>query len=94
MITLFALLAVAGGLLRLVLNWQLKKHWGVSIRVPQALAGALVVLAGLPEVLKPIPYPVPLSLTIGLLLPDLLLRRSQDGALRYNPWLHCSDLWL
>ena len=82
MITLFVLLAVAGGLLRLVLNWQLKKHWGVSIRVPQALAGALVVLAGLPEVLKPIPYPVPLSLTIGLLLPDLLLRRSQDGALR------------
>ena len=48
MITLFVLLAVAGGLLRLVLNWQLKKHWGWSIGVPQALAGALVVLAGLP----------------------------------------------
>ena len=59
MITLFVLLAVAGGLLRLVLNWQLKKHWGVSIGVSQALAGALVVLAGLPEFLKPIPYPVP-----------------------------------
>ena len=76
MITLFVLLAVAGGLLRLVLNWQLKKHWGVSIGIPQALAGALVVLAGLPEFLEPIPYPVPLSLTISLLLPDLLLRRG------------------
>jgi hypothetical protein len=44
--------------------------------VPQALAGALVVLAGLPEFIKPIPFPVPLGLTIGLLLPDLLLRRA------------------
>ena len=43
---------------------------------PQALAGALVVLAGLPEFIKPIPFPVPLGLTIGLLLPDLLLRRA------------------
>ena len=47
MITLFVLLALAGGLLRLVLNWQLKKHWGVSIGVPQALAGALVLQTGL-----------------------------------------------
>ena len=60
MITLFVLLALAGGLLRLVLNLQLKKHWGVSIGVPQALAGALVVLAGLPEFLKPIPTQSPL----------------------------------
>ena len=43
---------------------------------PQVLAGALVVLAGLPEFIKPIPFPVPLGLTIGLLLPDLLLRRG------------------
>ena len=49
---------------------------GVSLGVPQALAGALVVLAGLPGFLKPIRYPVPLSLTIGLLVPDLLLRRG------------------
>jgi hypothetical protein len=48
----------------------------VSISVPQALAGALVVLAGLPEFIKPIPFPVPLGLTIGLLLPDLLFRRA------------------
>jgi hypothetical protein len=43
---------------------------------PQVLAGALVVLAGLPEFIKPFPFPVPLGLTLGLLLPDLLLRRA------------------
>ena len=76
MITLFVLLAVAGGVVRLALEWQLKKHWGITLGVPQALAGALVVLAGLPEFIKPIPFPVPLGLTIGLLLPDLLFRRA------------------
>ena len=76
MLTLFLLLAVAGGILRLVLEWQLRKRYGITIGVPQALAGALVVLAGLPDFLKPIPFPVPLGVTIGLLLPDLLVRRS------------------
>ena len=59
MLTLFMLLAAAGGILRLALAWLLKQRWGVSIGVPQALAGALVVLAGLPEFIKPIPFPVP-----------------------------------
>ena len=76
MLTLFLLLAAAGGVFRLVLEWQLKKRYGITIGIPQALAGALVVLAGLPDFLKPIPFPVPLGLTIGLLLPDLLLRRG------------------
>ena len=76
MLTLFLLLAAAGGILRLVLEWQLKKRYGITIGIPQALAGALVVLAGLPDFLKPIPFPVPLGVTIGLLLPDLLVRRS------------------
>jgi hypothetical protein len=35
-----------------------------------------VVLAGLPEFIKPIPFPVPLGLTIGLLLPDLSAEKS------------------
>ncbi len=76
MLTVFVLLIVLGGVVRLALEWQLKKHWGITIGVPQALAGALVVLAGLPEMLRPFPFPVPLGLLIGLLLPDLLLRRS------------------
>ena len=76
MLMLFVLLAVAGGVLRLALQWGVRRRWGITIRFPQALAGALVVLAGLPEFIKPIPFPVPLGLTIGLLLPDLLVRRS------------------
>ena len=76
MFTTFTSLVLAGGGLRLVLEWQLKRRWDISLAVPQALAGALVVLAGLPEFLKPLPFPVPLSLILGLLLPDLLLRRG------------------
>ena len=76
MLTVFVLLIVVGGVVRLALEWQLKKHWGITPGIPQALDGALVVLAGLPEMLRPFPFPVPLGLTIGLLLPDLLLRRS------------------
>ena len=54
---------------------------GLSISVPQLLAGALVVPAGLPEFIKPIPFPVPLGLTIGLLLPDLFVRRGLNLSL-------------
>ena len=76
MFTTFTALALAGGALRLALQWQLNTLWGISLSIPQVLAGALVVLAGLPEFIKPFPFPVPLSLTLGLLLPDLLLRRA------------------
>ena len=76
MLTSLTSLVIAGGVLRLVLEWQLKKRWAISLAVPQALAGALVVLAGLPEFLKPIPLPIPVGLVLGLLLPDLLLRRA------------------
>ncbi len=76
MFTTFTALVLAGGGLRLVLEWQLKRRWDISLAVPQALAGTLVVLAGLPSILQPFPFPVPLSLTLGLLLPDLLLRRG------------------
>ena len=76
MVTTFTALVLAGGGLRLVLQWQLKRRWDISLAVPQALAGALVVLAGLPEALTPVPFPVPQRLPLGLLLPDLLLRRG------------------
>ncbi|MEM5469462.1 hypothetical protein [Celeribacter marinus] len=76
MFTTFTALVLAGGGLRLVLQWQLRKRWDISLALPHALAGALVVLAGLPSILQPFPFPVPLSLTLGLLLPDLLLRRG------------------
>ena len=76
MFTTFTALALAGGGLRLVLQWQLQRRWGISLAVPQILAGAIVVLAGLPSFLQPFPFPVPVGLTLGLLLPDLLLRRA------------------
>ena len=76
MITYFTALLLAGGVTRLALNWKLKQRWGIVLGVPQALAVLLVILAGLPEILKPFPFPVPLSVTIGLLLPDLFFRRA------------------
>jgi len=75
MLTTFTALAIAGGALRLVLQWQLRRRWEISLSIPSVLAGALVVLAGLPEFLKPLPFPVPLGLTLGLLLPDLIMTR-------------------
>ena len=56
MFTTFTALALAGGALRLVLQWQLKTRWDISLAVPQVLAGALVVLAGLPSILSPSPF--------------------------------------
>ena len=76
MLTSLTSLAIAGGALRLVLEWQIKKRWDISLAVPQVLAGALVVLAGLPSIMQPLPFPIPLGLTLGLLLPDLFLRRA------------------
>ena len=75
MFTTFTALALAGGALRLVLQWQLRRRWDISLAVPQVLAGALAVLAGLPGILQPFPFPVPLTLTLGLLLPDLIMTR-------------------
>lgn len=77
MFTTFPLLVAGGVALRLALNWGLKHRWGLSLTVPQALAGAVIVLAGLPDLLKPFPFPLPLGLTLGSLLPDLLLGRSR-----------------
>ena len=76
MISTFVLLTVVGGLCRLGLNWVLRRKLGVSLGLPPILALALVILAGLPEFLRPFPFPVPLGITIGLLLPDLLVRRG------------------
>ena len=75
MFTTFTLLLAVGCGFRLALSWGLRRRFDVGLSIPQALAGALVVLAGLPDLLKPFAYPLPLSLTIGLVLPDLLLHR-------------------
>lgn len=43
--------------------------------LPPVLAGILLVLAGVPDWVRPIPFPFSLSLTLGFLLPDILSRR-------------------
>ena len=76
MLTTFTLLVITGGVLRLALGWGLHRQYPLDLSVPQALAGAIVMLAGLPDILKPFGFPLPLGLTLGLLFPDLLFRRD------------------
>ena len=76
MFTTSILLAIASGALRLGLTYAFWKRFGWLVTLPPVVAGLLLGLATLPDLLKPIPWPLPLSMTIGLLLPDLLLRRA------------------
>ncbi len=76
MLSTFPLLMAAGVGLRLALSHLLNHRYDVRLVVPPALAALLVVLSGLPGWLSPVCYPLPLSLTLGLVLPDLLTRRA------------------
>ena len=69
-------LAIASGAIRLGLTYAFWKSFGWLVTLPPAVAGLLLGLAALPDLLKPIPWPLPLSMTLGLVLPDLLLRRA------------------
>ena len=73
MFTPFLLLLAAGVGFRLTLSWILRARFGLDFAIPQALAGALLVLACLPSWLQPIA--LPLGVTLGVVLPDLLLTR-------------------
>ena len=75
MLTTFTLLVVTGGALRLTLGWGLHRRYQLDLSIPLVLAGAHVMLAGLPDILKPFSFPLPLGFTLGALLPDLLFRR-------------------
>jgi len=48
----------------------------MSLGLPPILALALVILTGLPDILSPVSINLPLGFVLGLLLPDLLLRRA------------------
>ena len=75
MIPTFVLLAAAGRGLRLALNYAVRRKLGMALGLPPILALAVIVLTALPDVITPIDINLPLGLVIGLLLPDLLLRR-------------------
>jgi hypothetical protein len=93
MIPTFVLLASAGGLFRLGLNIGLRRKLGVSLALPPVLALAILLLTILPDMITPIDINLPLGLVVGLLLPDLLLRRFGDGCSIQGskPRLHCPD---
>ncbi|WP_164658479.1 hypothetical protein [Tropicibacter sp. Alg240-R139] len=75
MLTTFTLQVAVGGGFRLALAWGLRRHYDLRLTAPDALAVILLVLAGLPGWLSPIPFPLPFSFTLGAVLPDLLTRR-------------------
>ena len=78
MFTPFVLLFAAGVGLRLTCAWYLRRRFNLILAAPQAFVVVLLVLAGLPSWLQPVPFPVPLSLTLGVVLPDLLLSRGSS----------------
>lgn len=73
--TTFTLLVAAGVGFRLALAWVLRRRYDLRLTIPDILAIVLMVLAGLPSWLSPIPFPLPFSFTLGAVLPDLLMRR-------------------
>ncbi len=75
MLTSFTLLVLSGGALRLGFGQALLRKSGWYLTMPHLLAASVLVLAALPDFIKPVPYPFPLSLTLGFLLPDLILGR-------------------
>ena len=76
MISTFVLLTVVGGVSRLGLNGVPLRKLGMSFGLPPILALAVIILTGLPDILCPVSINLPLGLVLGLLLPDLLLRRA------------------
>ena len=75
MFTPFVLLLAAGAGFRLTLSWFLRTRYNLTLTVPQLLAGAVVLFAGLPGWLQPIPIPLPVGFLLGAFLPDLVLSR-------------------
>ena len=53
----------------------LHRSYQLDLSIPLVLAGAHVMLAGLPDILKPFSFLLPLGFTFGALLSDLLFRR-------------------
>lgn len=75
MLTHFTLLCAAGAGLRLVISYGLVRFRNTRLIIPQGLAIVFLALAAMPDWFKPIPFPLPFSVTLGFVLPDLLTRR-------------------
>ena len=75
MFTFTTLISVAIGALRLVITLWIRRRYGFALLLPQSLASVCVFLSALPELLRPLPWPLPFTATVVVLLPDLLFRR-------------------
>ena len=75
MIPTFVLLTAVGGGLRLALNSAVRRKLGLALGLPPVLALIILIFAVLPDMITPIDVNLPLGFVVGLLLPDLLLRR-------------------
>lgn len=71
MFTPFVLPLAAGVGLRLALSWILQARFDLDLVIPNALAGAFLLLALLLSWSQTVAFVVPL----GLVLPDLLMMR-------------------
>ena len=76
MFSSFTLWCVLGVSLRLALFLFLRWRWSVRPLIPNGLSYCIVLLAMMPAWMQPVPLPVPMSLALGFVLPDLLLARS------------------
>ena len=76
MLSTFTLLIAAGAGCRLVLSRVLRRNHGLTLQIPQGLAVLMIGLACLPSWASPVVLPVSLGFVLGVLLPDLVTRRS------------------
>jgi hypothetical protein len=76
MLSTFTLLMAAGAGCRLALSLALRRRYNLTLEIPQALGVILIVVACLPSWASPVAIPLPLGFVLGVVLPDLLIRRT------------------
>ena len=76
MLTTFTLLLAAGAGCRLALSLTLRRRYNLSLQIPQTIVVGLLVVACLPSWASPLAIPLPLGFIVGVVLPDLFVRRT------------------
>lgn len=75
MLTSSTLIAVAIGATRLVVTFWIGRRYGHTLLLPQTLALLCVFLSALPDLIRPVHWPLSFKNTVALMLPDILIRR-------------------
>jgi hypothetical protein len=76
MLSTFTLLMAAGAGFRLALSLALRRRYNLTLEIPQGLGVILIVVACLPSWASPVSILLPLGFVLGVVLPDLLIRRT------------------